>query len=317
MPYLFSDAELDDFLDSYVDCVADGHMSGVFVRETLAKILDKRALFEHELLMVLRFNVDPDLDRFTSVSPSRGKFYTVPGTHNKEKYLREVLEEKLRLRLIALREIAEAMPESLEYQRTFEEEWEYEAAQTGEIDLAQRERRFVQEDRIKQRFEDLFSPIEIEDKRIRAEEERAKNGAAAIERDRQRSALMERPAPAPEPQPYGVSPRGAEMLVAVWMRHLGFTDAVVTPEKSDGGIDVTSGTHVAQVKHYTGNVSVVEVRELFGVAIARDKAGLFFTSNGYTADAITFAASVNLPLFLYSAEDGTLRGANSWARALL
>lgn len=106
------------------------------------------------------------------------------------------------------------------------------------------------------------------------------------------------------------------MIAAEWMRHLGILDAEVTRERSDGGVDVTSATHVAQVKHYSGNVSVVELRELFGVASAERKIPLFFTSRGYTADALTFAKLVEMPLFVYGAEQGTLAGANRLGRGM-
>ena len=128
--------------------------------------------------------------------------------------------------------------------------------------------------------------------------------------------LRNRSSPAPSPMPYGVSHRGAEMLAADWMRHIGISDAAITPAQADGGIDVTSDTHVAQVKHYKGNVGVVELRELHGVAAARGKQGLFFTSTGYTAEAIAFANTIRLPIFIYSAELGTLRGSNEPARKM-
>jgi len=117
-----------------------------------------------------------------------------------------------------------------------------------------------------------------------------------------------RPASVPPASPYGVSARGAELLAADWMRHMGVLDAEVTPEKADGGIDVTSDAFVAQVKHYKGKVSVVEVRELFGVAAARGKSAVFFTSTGHTTEAITFATATEMALFVYSAERGTLAG---------
>ncbi|MCK8609708.1 restriction endonuclease [Agromyces sp. C10] len=55
--------------------------------------------------------------------------------------------------------------------------------------------------------------------------------------------------PRPAPQPYGVSHRGAEQLVADWMRHLGAFDAEVTRFTADGGVDVVSAHWIAQVKN--------------------------------------------------------------------
>lgn len=166
------------------------------------------------------------------------------------------------------------------------------------------------------RLDALLSPCEqrIEDaSRARRDAEEAERQAAKAAR---KEILLNRPAPSPAPLPYGVSPRGAELLAADWMRHIGILDAQVTPAKADGGVDVVSDTHVAQVKHYKGNVSVLEVRELFGVSAARGKQALFFTSAGYTADAITFAEATGLALFVYNAELGTLRGVNEPARQM-
>lgn len=119
-----------------------------------------------------------------------------------------------------------------------------------------------------------------------------------------------RDAPAPEPQPYGVSPAGAEALVAQWMRHLGVADAEITRLTGDGGIDVDSARFVAQVKNYAGSVSVTEARELFGVAVSMNKQGLMFTSGTLTAEAAAFIERVGIPAFRYHAVDGTIEGLN-------
>lgn len=128
---------------------------------------------------------------------------------------------------------------------------------------------------------------------------------------------LNRPAPAPEQQQYGVSPRGAELLVRDWMRHLGFLSAEVTQERSDGGVDVTSDTHVAQVKNYKGNVSVVEIRELFGVATSLRRQALFFTSGGFTAEGVRLADAIEIPLLHYTAESGLLAGVNDSGKELV
>lgn len=121
----------------------------------------------------------------------------------------------------------------------------------------------------------------------------------------------------PSPMPYGVSPRGAEQLCCDWMRHLGSVDAEVTSYGGDGGVDVVSREYVAQVKHYTGAVGAPEVQQLVGVAYTSKKLPLFFTSGRYTPAAIVASESVSLPLFVYSAENGTLDAANSFAEAHL
>ncbi|MBA8848741.1 restriction endonuclease [Microcella alkalica] len=170
---------------------------------------------------------------------------------------------------------------------------------------------------ILERIDSFLAPFEhrMEQDRKRHFAEQAAQQEAAIQA---RTALARsRPNPAPKPLPFGVSPRGAELLVVDWMRHLGVLDAEVTPERSDGGIDVTSASTVAQVKHYKGKVGVVEVRELFGVATSRGKRGYFFTSAGYTPEAISFAVATEMLLFVYSAELGTLIGATPQSTALL
>lgn len=131
----------------------------------------------------------------------------------------------------------------------------------------------------------------------------------AEERDRS-VRWLNRPAPAPDPQPYGVSHEGAEHLVAAWMRHLGVRDARVTAFTRDGGIDVESNRFVAQVKNYVGSVSVKEVRELHGVAMAEGKYALLFTSGSVTEEGRAFAQRVGVALISYDAKGGTLKGLN-------
>lgn len=132
-----------------------------------------------------------------------------------------------------------------------------------------------------------------------------------------RAVIASRPNPPPSAQPYGVSPRGAELIVCEWMRHLGALDAEVTQYSGDGGVDVSSGRWIAQVKHYEGTVGVSPVRELAGVAAVEGRGALFFTSTGYAAGATEFADRARVALFLYSVEQGTLAGANALATDLL
>lgn len=120
----------------------------------------------------------------------------------------------------------------------------------------------------------------------------------------------------PAPQPYGVSHRGAEQLCAEWMRYLGQADAQVTQFTGDGGIDVTSNHYIAQVKNYTGTVGVAEVREMAGVVAGDGRKPLFFTSGTYAAGSVEFANKVMMPLFVYDAVAGTLKGANPLAERI-
>lgn len=139
------------------------------------------------------------------------------------------------------------------------------------------------------------------------EQERAERERADAER---RARWLARPAPAPDPQPFGVSHEGAERLVTAWMRHLGALDAETTRVVGDGGIDVVSEKFVVQVKNYAGSIAVVDVRALYGVAVAEGKHPLMFTSGTMTVEGLAFANRVRMAALQYSAEDGTLRGLN-------
>lgn len=117
--------------------------------------------------------------------------------------------------------------------------------------------------------------------------------------------------PPPPSYPYGVSPEGAEHLVADWMRHLGAENVRVTDFTSDGGIDVDSDQYVAQVKLYsTTTVGRPEVQQLVGAALVNRKKALFFTSSAYTAEAKRYAAQAEVALFKFVPEEGTLIGVN-------
>lgn len=118
--------------------------------------------------------------------------------------------------------------------------------------------------------------------------------------------------PRPTPQPYGVSHAGAEQLVAEWMRYLGVLDAEVTRVSGDGGVDVVSATHIAQVKNLaaTATVPVAQIRELAGVAAHDGRIPAFFSSASYSAGGVEFADRADMGLFIYDAPAGTLRAAN-------
>ncbi|MBH0024422.1 restriction endonuclease [Salinibacterium sp. SWN248] len=167
------------------------------------------------------------------------------------------------------------------------------------------------------RFEAIIAPLrerlDADKARRKSEEQQSIENARRTREEFVRS----RPAPPPSPQRYGVSPRGAEMIVVEWMRHMGILDAEITRASADGGVDATSSTHVAQVKHYKGKVGVPEVRQLFGVAASERKIGLFFTSTGYTVDALSFATAVGMPLFTYNAELSELHGLTAQAIRML
>ncbi|WP_050723053.1 restriction endonuclease [Microbacterium sp. GCS4] len=123
----------------------------------------------------------------------------------------------------------------------------------------------------------------------------------------------------PSPRPHGVDARGAEEVVAQWMRHLGEADAELTSYTGDGGIDVTGTRSFAQVKHYASSVGVAAVRELAGVAAndPRRRHALFFTSTGYARGAREFADTAGIALFVYDAERGGLEAMNGLAKTLV
>lgn len=121
----------------------------------------------------------------------------------------------------------------------------------------------------------------------------------------------------PSIQPYGVSHEGAELLARDWMRFLGIGDAEVTRFSADGGIDVTSATHVAQVKNYAGSIGVEPLRQLVGVASVDAKIPLFFGSGQYTADAKIFAERADLAVFNYNPAKATLHARTPAATAMV
>lgn len=128
-----------------------------------------------------------------------------------------------------------------------------------------------------------------------------------------------RSASRPLPFSRGTDARGAEQIVAQWMRHLGASDAEVTQYTGDGGIDVVSRRCIAQVKHYAGSVGVAAVRELVGVAAAdrHRRQPLFFAKTGYAAGAVVFADNAGVALFVYDVERADLRAMNGIAKTLM
>lgn len=145
----------------------------------------------------------------------------------------------------------------------------------------------------------------------RALHKRRQKEGMPLDRHIQRDSL------APDRMRTGVTPRGAEELVAQWMRHLGEVSAAVTAFAGDGGVDVVGQRYIAQVKHFTGNVGVAPIRELAGVAATDGRSPLFFTSNGYASGAVEFAERAGVALFVYSAERGELLGMNGRAKTLI
>lgn len=95
----------------------------------------------------------------------------------------------------------------------------------------------------------------------------------------------------------------AERRACRFMIRIGFSDATVTPKGADGGVDVASSAAVAQVKARRQRTSRPDVQKLFGVAQAESKQALFFSTSGYSAEAIGFADRNNIALFELSGDD--------------
>lgn len=98
------------------------------------------------------------------------------------------------------------------------------------------------------------------------------------------------------------------------MRYMGFTDARRTPTGSDGGLDVVASDAVAQVKDYGTTISRPTLQQLVGAAFGRQC--LFFSRQGFTREAVEYAADVDMALFRFDLQ-GTPEPVNATARELL
>lgn len=108
-------------------------------------------------------------------------------------------------------------------------------------------------------------------------------------------------------------PSDAEEAAARWMRYWGWEDARTTPPGADEGIDVVSEHAIAQVKAYMNPVGRPEIQNLFGVASAEGKVGLFFALTGYTAEAEAWADKAGVGLFRFDLQ-GQPEPVNTTAR---
>lgn len=90
----------------------------------------------------------------------------------------------------------------------------------------------------------------------------------------------------------------AEKVVAEWMPHLGMGYGAITGGGRDGGVDVESATHVAQVKLEGKPTGRPAVQQLFGAAQCLGKGAAFFAAAGYTNVAVQFAAEARVELYV-------------------
>jgi hypothetical protein len=98
------------------------------------------------------------------------------------------------------------------------------------------------------------------------------------------------------------------------MRSLGYTDARVTGEGSDGGVDVVSRRAFAQVKCEMSKTGSPALQRLVGAgAVDRGRDLLFFSVAGYSTPAIHYANRVGVALFQLRT-DGSAVPVNKAAR---
>jgi hypothetical protein len=112
--------------------------------------------------------------------------------------------------------------------------------------------------------------------------------------------------------------RDAELAARDFLRWLSYTDAQVTSEGADGGIDVVSAQIVAQVKAETVRTGRPAVQALFGAACGIGKHACFFSLAGYSGEAVAWAnqARVQMPLFRFDLQ-GRPEPANRVAQEML
>ena len=79
--------------------------------------------------------------------------------------------------------------------------------------------------------------------------------------------------------------RDAELAARDWLRSVGFTDADLTGEGADGGVDVRSSNLVAQVKAELKPVGRPVIQQIFGVASAEGSEAACFALSGFTSEA--------------------------------
>lgn len=105
----------------------------------------------------------------------------------------------------------------------------------------------------------------------------------------------------------------AEELGVAWLRYLGHQDARQTPGGADGGLDVVASKAAAQVKFEARQVGAPVVQRLYGAAANRYPSLHFFASTSYSVQAVTYADTTEICLWLYDMV-GSIRPANRWAR---
>lgn len=96
--------------------------------------------------------------------------------------------------------------------------------------------------------------------------------------------------------------RDAEEAARLHLMSLGHTDAKVTADGPDGGVDVRTATAVAQVKLQGSPVGAPIVQQIFGVAKSEGKEAACYALDGYTREAVLFANRTGTALFKFDYE---------------
>lgn len=91
----------------------------------------------------------------------------------------------------------------------------------------------------------------------------------------------------------------AELLAEKHMQYLGHTDARRTNAGADGGVDVESGSAVAQVKDQGNPVGRDVIQRLYGVAHSKRKKAFFFARR-YAFQAVEWARENNVKLYQFN-----------------
>lgn len=91
--------------------------------------------------------------------------------------------------------------------------------------------------------------------------------------------------------------QAAEFAAVTHMKSLGFLDARPTASGADGGLDATSSDAAAQVKFYASPVGRPDIQRLRGAAQGF-RLPLFYSTGGYTNEAINYASEAGVALFV-------------------
>lgn len=158
-------------------------------------------------------------------------------------------------------------------------------------EITARQERFVLLDRIRRLEEERARTQQL--LAMSVEEEAAAAQGRLVELRIKRFELSLPRAPA--------DPLDFEFIARDWLEAWGDSNAIVTAQSGDGGIDIHSDNCVAQVKFYAGKqVGRPEVQGLKGAAHGTGRWSLFFAyASGYTTEAIVWADFADVALFTF------------------